>query len=337
MRAKVIGHTAQRESLSRIFLRGSLPSTILFSGPAGIGKSLAAIELASLIFCEQTREGDHPGPGGCGHCHTCRVLDAGNMPDFYLLDCGSRDEGAISQVRELLYSLHLRSFSSPYRVIILDQVEKLSLQAANVLLKSIEEPRPDSFFILITSNAARMPVTVRSRSQEWRFMQLSNEEMREVVRIRPDLVNNQNLSESALSELLVLADGSPANLAQLHDKLDVWEEIKNVLDSTFEGDPAAGIRFSSAAGKNREGLPALLQLARMHARRRMHEAADPLAGLKWSYALSNFIAAEHLIFNRNLNASYVLNATFAALYTDPALDADCGMKQNEYLIEKITV
>jgi len=334
---KVIGHKEQRAELSRLFLIGSLPSTMLFEGPSGIGKALVARELAGLIFCESVGSGSQSGPGGCGNCHNCLVLKAGNLPDFHVLDCGSKDEGAVARVRELLYSLNLRSFSSPYRIVVLDNADKLSVQAANVLLKSIEEPRPNSFFVLITSNAARLPVTIRSRSQEWHFNTLPECEMREVISLNPGLLGSSSLSEWELNELLMLADGSPANLAQLSDKLTLWEEVKGIFDKVFRGDLAAGLQYTGTIGKNKEVLPQFFQLARMYARREMHEAKDALSALKWSYALSNLISAEYLVFIRNLNASYVLNAIFSDLFSDRVLDADYHLRHNEHLIEKIIV
>ncbi len=333
----IVGHKEQRAELSRLFLIGNLPSAMLFEGPSGIGKALVARELASLIFCEAAASKTGTGPGGCGNCRNCLVLKAGNLPDFHILDCGSRDEAAIAQVRELLYSLNLRSFSSLYRLVVMDNADKLSIQSANVLLKSIEEPRPNSFFILITSNAARLPVTIRSRCQEWHFSPLRDSEMREALSSKPELTGSASLTEWEVNELLILADGSLSSLVQLCDKLELWEEVKSVFDKVYRGDLSAGFQYSSSTAKNREILPQFFQLARMNARRNMQEAREPHAALKWSYALSNLISAEYLVFNRNLNASYVLNAIFSDLFSDRILDADCHLRHNEHLIEKIVV
>lgn len=333
----LVGHKEQRAELRRLFLTGNLPSAMLFEGPPGIGKALSARELASLIFCEAADSKMHAGPGGCGTCHNCLVFKAGNVPDFHILDCGSKDEATIAQVRELLYSLNLRSFSSPYRVVVMDNADKLSIQSANVLLKSIEEPRPNSFFILITGNAARLPITIRSRCQEWHFNSLSEPEMREAISAKPELLGSSSLSEWELNELLTLADGSLSNLTQLSDKLELWEEVKGVFDKVFAGDLSAGFQYAASIGKNKDILPQLFQLARMNARRNMRDAQDSLAALKWSFALSNLISAEYLVFNRNLNASYVLNAIFSDLFSDHVLDADYHLRHNEHLIEKVVV
>ncbi|NMC63503.1 MAG: AAA family ATPase [SAR324 cluster bacterium] len=334
MSIEIIGHTEQRESLARLWATSSLPSALLFSGPKGIGKSLVARELAGLIFCDERKTFQNKA---CGQCHSCNVFNSGNMPDFYILDSGEKDESAIARVRGLLYSLHLRSFSSTYRVVILDQVEKMSLQACNVLLKSLEEPKPNSFFILISSNPSRLPITVRSRCQDWRFNPLSTEEMQELLRNQPELIQHNEASDWSINELITLADGAPANLGKLASELELWEEIKQRLDKTFNGDLASGLEYVTQISKNKDLLPDFLHLARIHARQRMLKSKDSLSALKWSYALANFISAEYLIFERNLNSAYVLNAIIADLFSYPDLDVDYALKHNEHLIAKMVV
>lgn len=336
MRELLFGHLEQRHALARLFVGGSLPSAMLLTGPAGIGKRLIALELSSLVYCEAPSIEAGNAPAACGHCHSCNLFNSGNMPDLHLLECGEKDESSIATVRELLYSLNLRGFSSPYRVIIVNDADKLSVQSCNVLLKSVEEPRPNTFFMLVTSNASRLPITIRSRCQQWNFLPLSSEEMLQAVRNIPDLARLQSDTRS-LNEVIQLADGSPGSAMQIASHVELSAEVSGVLDTVADGDLSRGIEKAAAWAKDKGSLRDVLQLARMHSRKRLRNAECDSEALRWSYAVRNFIMAEYMILDRNLNASYVLNAIFAQLFMEPQLDEEAIIAQNEPLIERVIV
>src|SRR4051794_36910566 len=83
----LIGHEPQRRMLARLVKNGRLPSTMLFAGPAGVGKRAAAFELARSLFCT----GSKSSYGGCGACKECRLVAAGNFPDCIAVDCRDRE------------------------------------------------------------------------------------------------------------------------------------------------------------------------------------------------------------------------------------------------------
>jgi DNA polymerase III delta prime subunit len=143
---------------------GRLHHAYLFEGPPGSGKAAAARELAMTLECETRR--------GCGECGPCRKVEAGTHPDVIWFDMTPK--GLTERVRELLGTLAFRPHEGRARVIIFDPAHGLApvperAEAANVLLKTLEEPPADTYFVLVTAEPRRLPVTVRSRCQRLRF------------------------------------------------------------------------------------------------------------------------------------------------------------------------
>ncbi len=152
------------EALSAALAAGRLHHAYLFEGPPGAGKATAARELARLLECETRR--------GCGQCVGCQKVDAGTHPDVLWFDMTPK--GLTERVRELLSTLGFRPHEGRARVVIFDPAHGLApvperAEAANVLLKTLEEPPADTHFILVTAEPKRLPVTVLSRCQRIRF------------------------------------------------------------------------------------------------------------------------------------------------------------------------
>jgi DNA polymerase III gamma/tau subunit len=152
------------ESLRAALSAGRLHHAYLFEGPPGAGKAAAARELAMLLECETRR--------GCGECGPCQKVEAGTHPDVLWFDMTPK--GLTERVRELLTTLGFRPHEGRARVVVFDPAHGLApvperAEAANVLLKTLEEPPADTYFILVTAEPKRLPVTVLSRCQRIRF------------------------------------------------------------------------------------------------------------------------------------------------------------------------
>jgi DNA polymerase-3 subunit delta' len=171
------------ESLKKA--RGRLPHALLIHGPRGIGKLALAEHFAQLLLCEHTDVQARP----CGRCDACRWYLAGNHPDFRRLepealaktpppDAEAAEEGGdaparrtkqpsivitVEQVRALADFLNLRSHRGALRIALVHPAEDLYPNAANALLKSLEEPPLGAIFILVSHRPARLLPTVRSR------------------------------------------------------------------------------------------------------------------------------------------------------------------------------
>jgi DNA polymerase-3 subunit delta' len=140
---------------------GRLPAALLIHAAPGIGAGALARYFAQLRFCA---EADPP----CGHCAHCRRAASGEHPDFTVVgpDPESKlGQISIAQVRELAEQLALSSYEGRGTVVVLDPADALNRNAANALLKTLEEPRPDAHLVLLTHAPSLLPATIRSRCQ----------------------------------------------------------------------------------------------------------------------------------------------------------------------------
>ncbi|HYA37851.1 MAG TPA: DNA polymerase III subunit delta' [Candidatus Methylomirabilis sp.] len=150
-------HEALWETLSRQFER--LPHALLLHGRPGLGKHAFAMQLTQTLLCA------HPHTNGaCGRCHDCRLFVAGTHPDVSVI--GLAEDAkiiTIDQIRALGDFLSLRPHTAARKVVIISPAEAMNLNAANALLKLLEEPPLGSILVLVSSHPARLPATVRSR------------------------------------------------------------------------------------------------------------------------------------------------------------------------------
>lgn len=240
---ELIGHTTRLEELRRLLSTGRVPHALLLTGPRGIGKRAAANAIAAARLC------DAAGDEACGGCTSCRTLARGNHPDFELLarEPGKRDIG-IGQVRALLETLHRKSQHSAGRVAVLDDAERMTVEAQNAFLKTLEEPPAGTLLLLISANPDRLLATVRSRCSVHRFGSLSAEEMEEYRARHPGLACDLPLG---------LALGSPGRLTRLHSPgvdqgFEVLREFVRSPSSQSPFELAARLLESAAAGGRRE-------------------------------------------------------------------------------------
>lgn len=150
-------HDALWSTLAQQF--GQLPHALLLQGRPGLGKHAFAVQLAQALLCEQPH-----AAVACGRCHSCRLFAAGNHPD--LAGIGLVEDAksiVVDQIRALGDFLALRPHTSARKVVIISPAEAMNLNAANSLLKMLEEPPPGSMLLLVTSHPARLPATIRSR------------------------------------------------------------------------------------------------------------------------------------------------------------------------------
>lgn len=167
--ASVLGHQKQIHHLQQSLENGKLAPTSLFCGPSGIGKKLVAMAMAQDLLCER-------GPLACGECASCLRVARGQHESLMLV-LPEKNLIKIEQSRAILDFLSFKSLT-PNRVIIIDEVESLNPQAANSLLKILEEPSEGTYFFLIALSGAHVLSTIRSRCQVTQFLPLPLEEMR---------------------------------------------------------------------------------------------------------------------------------------------------------------
>jgi DNA polymerase-3 subunit delta' len=159
----------------RLKLReGRFPHGLIFTGPEGVGKRTCALMIAKALNCQQA-----PPDEFCDECTSCKKINAGTHPDVPTLGLEEdASEIKIAQIRELLQTLELRPLEGTNKVFIIDPADAMNPASANALLKGLEEPPENSYFILLSPNPQSLLITVRSRSQTYPFVPLTLAEMR---------------------------------------------------------------------------------------------------------------------------------------------------------------
>jgi len=169
-------------------MRASLPPSLIFAGPDGVGKRTAAVALAQLVNCptpvspELARpapvrpELAEPAPvsnDACGTCASCTRIARLVHGDVLVVEPGDTGVIKVDQVREVIERTAYRPFEGRRRVVIVDEADAMLSEAQNALLKTLEEPPSASMFVLVTSRPDELLPTVRSRCQRLRFGRLA--------------------------------------------------------------------------------------------------------------------------------------------------------------------
>jgi DNA polymerase-3 subunit delta' len=142
-----------------------LPHALLLSGQPGMGKWHFARELAARLLCSQPDD-----TGACGRCSACKLLRAGTHPDALLVAPEQEDKAIrVDDIRELSRQLVLTSQLGGYKVALIAFADNMNINAANSLLKTLEEPTDGSVLLLVSSRPHRLPITIRSRCQRIDF------------------------------------------------------------------------------------------------------------------------------------------------------------------------
>jgi len=150
--------------LDGLRLAGRLPHALLLAGPGGTGKGRFADAFAGLLLCAA------PGAIRCGKCRDCRLVSAGTHPDLaWLRPEESGKAIRVDQVRALREFCTTRPHQGGWRVMVIEPAEALNANAANALLKTLEEPGAETLLLLVAHEPARLPATIRSRCRLLRF------------------------------------------------------------------------------------------------------------------------------------------------------------------------
>jgi len=197
----------------------------LLQGPAGIGKRVLAEQFMALLLCSAS------AGKPCGHCKSCLLLAAGSHPDNFLLQPEEADKAiVVDQVRRLVDFVSQTAQLGGRKVVLIEPVEAMNLNAANALLKSLEEPSGNTVMLLVSHQPSRLLPTLRSRCvQQPCPLPTPEAAARWLATALPEV------SDEAREELLALASGSPLGARQLHaqdvlgQRAVVVEGVKRLL------------------------------------------------------------------------------------------------------------
>ena len=214
---EVCGQEHVTRTLRNSIMRDRVAHAHLFCGPRGVGKTSIARIFAKALNCV-----NGPTPDPCLECSNCHEIAEGNSLAVREIDGASHN--SVEHVRDLIESF--RSVAEPgsrYKVYIIDEVHMLSTAAFNALLKSLEEPPPNTVFILATTEAHKIPETVISRCQRHEFRSLGGQVIEKRLK---EICEQENIKfeSEALSMIARLSDGSMRDAQSLLDRVQAFCE-----------------------------------------------------------------------------------------------------------------
>ena len=177
----LIGQERAIALLRRYIGAEAVPQGLLFSGEEGVGKEKAARAFAASLLCRK------PGTdGACGSCPDCRLLTSGAHPNFFFI-APETQFLRIEEIRALREELSLKAFSDRPRVAILCPADRMTPQATNALLKTLEEPPAGAHLILVAHRTSVLMPTIVSRCQKVPFFPLAVGAVTEILARRPGM------------------------------------------------------------------------------------------------------------------------------------------------------
>jgi len=319
--ANIVGHQRAKELLSRALARSTVHTGYLFTGPAGVGKHLVASEFVRAWLCREA-SGE-----ACGVCDSCKRVGGATHQDLIEVTFLEKKKSiGVDQVRAIGAWLAQSPALGRHKAVIVDPASALTAEAANALLKTLEEPPPGRVIVLIATRPGALPPTVRSRCQQVSFGSLADDEVAEVLR------RNRWPAVSA-RQAAALAEGSPGTALARDGRLwqETAESVRALLDALAAGERGAALAFAEATGDVREralaSLQAIIGFSRLAARQRLGDrgvgpdAVPALLGRMGSEQIGRLLAGA-LETHRRLEGDRPPNAKLAlALLLAGASDA----------------
>ena len=234
---KIIAQDKAKKILSEQIKNNKIPHAYIFMGEEGTGKMLTAIEFAKILNCT-INDYTNTDAGPCNHCLSCEHIDKGTFPDLHIINFEKQDEIAekesekgktklgIKLIRYMQEKVYIKATDGKWKFFIIEPAEKMTIEAFNCLLKTLEEPPDNTIIILIAKHKETIPVTILSRSQTIFFQPLYSEE------ISKYLQNKHFLSKENADKIAEISDGSIEKAERLmlntqNEYSTLWSELTN--------------------------------------------------------------------------------------------------------------
>ncbi len=193
--ADIYGHNTIKEHLQNAISMNKVSHAYIFNGGLGSGKKMMAQIFAKTLQCEC--HGIEP----CNECHSCKQVDTGNQPDIIWIKHEKPSSIGVDDIREqLIADMQIKPYSSPYKIYIIDEAEKLTQQAQNAILKTIEEPPEYGIIILITTNADVFLQTILSRCVKLDFRPVDDATVAQYLKDNYDVTDYEVKFATAFSQ-----------------------------------------------------------------------------------------------------------------------------------------
>lgn len=216
--ADVVGQKAITDTLRNALKRGTVSHAYLFAGPRGTGKTSCALILAKALNCTNLQDGEP-----CNECANCKAANEGSLADIIQIDAASNN--GVDEIRTIRDQVKYAPTQGQYKVYIIDEVHMLSIGAFNALLKTLEEPPANVVFILATTELQKVPATIISRTQRYRFKRIQNKDllaqMEKILQAEKIAYDDQ-----ALAVIAQVADGGMRDALSILDQLVALDNDK---------------------------------------------------------------------------------------------------------------
>jgi DNA polymerase III subunit gamma/tau len=252
----VIGQRGVTQTLRNAIGARRIAQSFVFSGPRGVGKTTTARILARALNCEQG-----PTADPCGVCDACTEITDGRDIDVLEIDAATHTK--VDEVREIIIQgLGMAPVRNRYKIFIIDEVHRLSAQAFDALLKSIEEPPPHVVFMMATTEIEKVPPTIQSRSQVFELKAIGVKQIADQLRAIA-AAEQIAVDEDAIMLIARAGDGS------MRDAQSAFDQVIGFAGTTITAADVATVLglvrrdllISIADAIGREDAPALFQLA----------------------------------------------------------------------------
>ncbi len=218
---EVFGQEHIKTILKNALISQNINHAYLFAGPRGVGKTTVARILAKNINCEDMKDGK-----SCKNCSICKSYSNGENMDLIEIDAASNR--GIDEVRELIEKIKFTPTQSKYKIFIVDEAHMLTKEAWNALLKTLEEPPAHAVFVLVTTEAHKIPITIHSRCQRLDFHRINIADM--TARLNEIAKKEKlNIDKIALSEIVRNAKGGLRDAISLLDQIQTFVGNKIIL------------------------------------------------------------------------------------------------------------
>ncbi len=219
--SEIVGHDQIKEHLTEAVKKKQPFHAYIFDGDVGVGKETFAKTFAAALNCQDDRGHEKP----CKECISCRQIEAGTQPDVIWVTHTKPDYGIDEIRKQVISTMDIKPYSSPFKIYIIRDAERMNEETQNALLKTIEEPPEYGVIILLTSNISELLPTVQSRCLTLEFHPLSS------VTIEEFLVSQCSVPDYIAKESAAFAQGNIGKAIRYSDASDDFVERKNkILD-----------------------------------------------------------------------------------------------------------
>lgn len=224
----ILGHDQIKEHFRNAVRTGKISHAYILSGEAGMGRKSLANAFALNLLCEKGL------PDPCMQCHACKQVLSGSHPDLIFVTHEKPASIGVDDIREQINdTIMVRPYSSYYKIYIVDEAEKMTVQAQNALLKTIEEPPPYAVILLLTTNQDAFLPTILSRCVQLKLKPLKDETVREY------LIRSLGVKESRAEIYAAFARGNlgkAIHLAESEDFKLMYGELLHMLKKIKDTD-----------------------------------------------------------------------------------------------------